>query len=292
MAIFFGLSTMDVVYFLDELPGENKKSRASSFYVCSGGPSANAAITYSILSGECYLATPLGDGPIAKSIFEECLVYGVEVVDMAADRKVEPTVASIAVTGNGKNRTIWSYVPERDLFDVFPFLIDKKNSEKFVQFDGSFMADSIKIARLLKENGYSIVLDAGSWKSGSERLIPLCDVVIASESFKIPEGLMHGAKDSIDWISKNGVKFVAKTNDDRNIVGYSENSYFELSPPHVSAIDTLAAGDVFHGAFNYMFFCKKLNFIDSVYEASRVASCSCRYVGPRKGVLEYASNGF
>lgn len=291
MSFFFGLSTFDTVYFFDNLPNENGKARAKDFYICSGGPSANAAITYKILGGDCSLITPLGCGPVANRILSEFGQYDLPVVDIASDVGVEPTIASIAVTGDGKNRTIWSFVPNRTLSNLdVSSLYDER--PLFVHFDGYFMSESISFAKILKAKGYKIVFDAGSWKDGTESLVELCDVVIASSLFKVPEYINLEAEDSLDWFYKMGVKLAAKTNDEKSIVGYDESGRFEVSPPPIEAVDTLGAGDVFHGAFNFMFFDRNLGFFDALSKASVVASRSCLYVGPREGVLNYKINGF
>jgi sugar/nucleoside kinase (ribokinase family) len=43
-------------------------------------------------------------------------------------------------------------------------------------------------------------------------------------------------------------------------------------------VDTLGAGDVFHGAFCY-YFAQTGDFAGSLQAASRVAAVSCRYFG-------------
>ena len=48
----------------------------------------------------------------------------------------------------------------------------------------------------------------------------------------------------------------------------------------VNVIDTLGAGDIFHGAFCY-YFIQTGEFQQSLEEAAKVAAISCTYRGPR-----------
>ena len=58
--IFVGLSTIDVVYGVDEFPAANTKVAAHSQEVFVGGPATNAAVTFAQLGGEPALVTAVG----------------------------------------------------------------------------------------------------------------------------------------------------------------------------------------------------------------------------------------
>jgi sugar/nucleoside kinase (ribokinase family) len=49
----------------------------------------------------------------------------------------------------------------------------------------------------------------------------------------------------------------------------------------VAAVDTMGAGDIFHGAFCY-FFSIGYGFEESLERAAEIASESCRYRGTRE----------
>ncbi|MGZ5947604.1 MAG: PfkB family carbohydrate kinase, partial [Caulobacteraceae bacterium] len=53
-----------------------------------------------------------------------------------------------------------------------------------------------------------------------------------------------------------------------------------IAPPTVEAIDTLGAGDIFHGAFCHAF-AESGDFSASLARAAEVASLSCASWGPR-----------
>ena len=53
--IFVGLSTVDIVYRVDEFPLANRKIAAQSQDVFAGGPATNAALAFSHLGGDATL---------------------------------------------------------------------------------------------------------------------------------------------------------------------------------------------------------------------------------------------
>ncbi len=69
--IFVGLSTIDVVYNVDEFPQTNTKVVAQSQSIFVGGPATNAAIAFSRLGGEAALVTAVGRNALANVVREE-----------------------------------------------------------------------------------------------------------------------------------------------------------------------------------------------------------------------------
>ena len=65
------------------------------------------------------------------------------------------------------------------------------------------------------------------------------------------------------------------------VIYFDNDTVKEIPVPEVPAIDTLGAGDVFHGAFCY-YYAKGLNFAKALEEAVIVAANSCKYFGTRE----------
>ena len=69
--LFAGRTTLDAVYFLDALPGEDAKVFARAFHMAPGGPACNAAITHALLGGRATLLSAVGQGPAADLVRRE-----------------------------------------------------------------------------------------------------------------------------------------------------------------------------------------------------------------------------
>jgi len=53
--IFVGLTTLDVVQFVDGMPSSNRKTTARESWLAAGGPAAVAAVAFSALGGSATL---------------------------------------------------------------------------------------------------------------------------------------------------------------------------------------------------------------------------------------------
>jgi len=61
----------------------------------------------------------------------------------------------------------------------------------------------------------------------------------------------------------------------------------EIRPPAAAAIDTLGAGDIFHGAFCHAF-AESGDLSASLASAAEIASRACAFWGPRRWIAERA----
>lgn len=287
--MFVGLSSFDNVYILDRLPMENEKARALRYFNCAGGPSLNAAITFAILAGSGVLFSPLGRNLFSDFIFQECDRFGVRLVDVAMRSDYQTTVASIALSDNGRSRTIWSF-SSRPEIDVVAVLAGLDQRPSFLHLDGYYLDNILPVVARAKEMSVPLVLDGGSWKPGTEKLLPECAIVIASEKFVPPN--IEKERDVLDYLKALGIRMAAITRGDKSIIGFDAHTSFEIETPRISPVDTLGAGDVFHGAFNWAYFTIQQTFKTALSTAADVAALSCMHYGPRIGVQEYAKRLF
>lgn len=260
--LFVGLCTKDVIYYIDEFPRNNHKTKTEAFNTYIGGPAANAAITYAALGGNATLATCLGNSPESLKMMDELKTYGVDVLNYSGYDAL-PNMASIFVTEDG-NRTIVS--------GQHPFLADKEfdlQDYDFVMFDLNQQEISIDILQKMKDK--PIVLDAGSIKPNTDMFLKWADIVIASEDF------MDESGKTIFMMNCPAVH-KAITRGERPIL-YNN---MEIAVKKVDSIDTLGAGDIFHGAFCYFYFECKKNCEDALRLAADVAGESVKYRGPRE----------
>jgi len=287
--LFAGLTGLDIVYYQGWLPNENKKSKTNNYHIYTGGPAANAAITYAMLGGRARLITCIGQSEIGEVIRKELLLYGVELIDCAENQTIMPNISSISVNTDNGSRTIWS--------GQQPYNQNLPDSLSGIMKDALFcLSDcnqheiAIKVLQQAKKYGIPIVLDAGSWKEQTLEYLKLADEVIASEDCRPPEDISGHKSNGMDFIDislHSGVRNTAVTCGEKPIRWKSNRASGYIEPISVTAKDTLGAGDIFHGAYCYFRYVKKMPFPDSLKHASKVASFSVEYFGPREGVIKY-----
>jgi sugar/nucleoside kinase (ribokinase family) len=286
-ALFAGLSTVDVLHVVRDLPRRDSKVRASSQHILAGGPATNAAITFAFLGGASLLATAVGRHPIAAVIRQELDSRSVLLLyDMAHTRDEVPPISSIMVMERTGERSVVSANAK-----VFPPLQPELNptwldSVEIVLVDGHYMSLCIKIAAEASSRRIPVVLDGGSWKSGMDELLSHVDIAICSEDFR-PPGCASGPQ-VFDFLGDKGVSHSAITRGGRPVSYMSEGLVGEIPVEAVDVVDTLGAGDVLHGAFCYSMCQTGYQFVESLARASRIATFSCLFRGTRRWMDDFA----
>lgn len=287
--LFIGRATVDLIQSVDTFPAADDKAVARGTALSGGGPALNAAITFAHLSaadgGRATLAARVGrDNLLSDLLREECARHGVELIDLAGAGDFRPSVSGVlsardtgtrcCVTGPeaGDGAAAEVALPELDALDVV--LLDQ------------FQPDVLRAhAPALRATGTPVVLDGGSWKPWSAEVLDLVSLPVVSERFL--EG--HDAPAG-DVLGARGFDRFAVTHGARGVSYRAGGRDGHVAAPEVSAVDTLAAGDIFHGAFCYHH-ARGEPFADALAAASRVAAESTRHLGPRAWMTAEAGHG-
>ncbi|QGK68799.1 ribokinase [Allosaccharopolyspora coralli] len=245
-AVFVGLATVDLVQRVERLPGPNEKVAALDAELLAGGPAAVAALTASVLGSESVLVTALGRHPFAASATAELHEHGVRVLDSADTGGVPPVSAVTVQSGTGERSVVSRSAAGRVSTppDAFSEVV---GGADLVLLDGHYPELALAAARLASSAGVPVLLDGGSWKPVLTDLLPLVDVAVCSEDFRAPG--TDTPESQGPALLDRGVDAVAVTRGAAPVLCWSlRGEPEELSVPPVDAVDTLGAGDVFHGA--------------------------------------------
>ncbi|MEM7556263.1 MAG: sugar kinase [Cyanobacteria bacterium P01_A01_bin.84] len=290
--LFVGLTTLDLIYLADSPPSANQKLVAADYTVAAGGPATNAAIAFSYLGSHsgnysgnyihcAKICGVIGSHPMTHLINGDLDAHQIEVIDLKKNTHNPPPVSSIIVTQGTGERAVISInavrtpaqkndIPKNILQDVDIVLID-----------GHQMEIGYAIAQMAKVANIPIVVDGGSWKPGFDNILPLVDYAICSANFYPP-----GCKTSdgvLEYLTRLNIPYIAITQGNQPIQykTYSQkDTVMYADVPKIHSIDTLGAGDIFHGAFCHYILHE--NFTDALLLAAKVASYSCKFFGTRR----------
>jgi sugar/nucleoside kinase (ribokinase family) len=284
-ALMVGIATVDIAYMVEQYPPEDSKATASDQILGAGGPAANAAVAFAALEGRSpTLLTALGRHPLASIAREDLSKHDVSIVDATPDFQYPPTLSSILISRSGLTRTIVS----RDGADFHPRFTyrytELLDTADIVLFDGHHPELASNLAPFAHARNIPIVLDIGRYKPVYDLLLPLADIAICSASFQPPEARTGEPDAILAYLHQRGVLHAAITNGPEPIRFSSGDATPSDMPISESVVvDTLAAGDTLHGAFCY-YWLKTRSFEDSLAQASRIATESCQYFGPREWI--------
>ena len=273
--LFWGLLTIDLHYFTDHFPIENTKTKVKKFDTYIGGPATNAAITFQHMGGNTRLATAIGKNPFHSMIMDDIAQYNMDVLDLKTNENVDPVFASIITNESSGERTIFSYHPPKANMNNVQ---DITEDIDIALFDGFYIETAIEKAKECRDRGIITVLDGGSWKNKTDELLKYIDIAICSEDF-VPPGVTRQV-DVTAYLLNKGVKKAAITRGHKSVIVNEGEVNLLVEVPKTKVVDTLGAGDIFHGAFSF-FYAQNQNFISSLEKAAEVASYSCRFHGPR-----------
>ncbi|XGV96264.1 MAG: sugar kinase [Leptolyngbya sp. BL-A-14] len=280
--LFVGLVTLDLVYLVHRLPTANEKMVASDYTVAAGGPATNAAVAFSYSGNQAIVLAALGAHPMTQLIVADLHHCAVSLADLDPTRVEPPPVSSIMVTEQTGERAVVSINAAKMQAATDRIPADCLKDIAVVLIDGHQMDVGRTIAEQASTRKIPIVIDGGSWKPGFETVLPFADYVICSANFHPPN--CQTAEDVVGYLSALGIPHIAITQGQHPIVYRTGTQSGQIDVPSVRAIDTLGAGDFFHGAFCHAIL--QEDFRDALAIAARVAAQSCQHFGTRRWMEE------
>ncbi len=276
--LFVGLVTLDFVYLATGAPQNNQKIVASDYTVSAGGPATNAAATFSYLGNQANLLGVVGTHPITEIIKADLTSCRIKLLDLAPKANQIPPVSAVIITQGTGERAVVSINAVKTQGTSNNLPADFLSKIDIVLIDGHQMTVGEALARDAKTKNIPVVVDGGSWKQGFERILPFVDYAICSANFYPPN--CNNSERVFDYLSAFGISHIAITCGEQPIQYLSDNEIRTLEVPNVKIVDTLGAGDIFHGAFCHFILFK--NFTEALMDSAQIAANSCQAFGTRR----------
>jgi len=243
-----GQVVQDFVFAIDSMPKRAEKYRASDFYHSGGGPAASAAVTIVKLGGHAKLAARVGDDDVANSIVSELEGFGVDCAHVKRFDGCSSSLSAVLIDSQGE-RLIINYL-DPDL-PSNPAWLPKKISGDFnaVLADTRWPEAAEQMLTRAKTKGIPAILDA-------DQPIPATGgLLTAASHIAFSAAGLHdlAGHDRFDQALRSvyadtGV-WCCVTLGDAGVFYIEGNLARRMPAADVKAVDTLGAGDVWHGAF-------------------------------------------
>ena len=277
--ICVGIATLDYIYGVETLPTEGKKYRASALEVQGGGIAANAAVAIARLGGAASLLTRLGDDLTGDAVRTGLVCEGVDVAASLAEAGRRTPVSAIMVDNAGE-RMIMSY-SDPDMPTEPPWLPKLlPPGTGAVLGDTRWAEGALHLFQLARGAGIPAVLD------GDRRPVDPCLLTTATHVAFSEIGLQEqtGLKDIHLALSSftPGCCWLAVTAGERGVWVCDHGEIRHVPAFEVEVVDTLGAGDVWHGAFALALAERQPEF-QAVRFANAAAAIKCTRFGGRKG---------
>jgi sulfofructose kinase len=241
-----GIATHDFIFGVDQMPSQASKYRARQFASHGGGSAANYATTIARLGGRVALVSRLGDDPIGDTIVADLTREGVDCRLMKRFAGRTSSLSAIIVDPAGVGMII-NYL-DYDLPEDASWLPDLPADTRAVMADSRWPQGNLVLLQRARARGIPAILD-GDLPGVSPEAIKAATMVAFSS-----EGL---AASTSEPDCEAGLRKAAQGSDAVMIVTQGGQGVSWLDPAgrfchrpayRVEAVDTLGAGDVFHGA--------------------------------------------
>lgn len=266
---------IDLTCLVEDFPAADAKTKALANDIIPGGSALNAAVTFAHLGGEAHLASAFGaDGPFRALLYDDLGRHGVTPIDVCADPDYSIPLSTVVSTRSTGERMIINAAGEecaqlRDLPDLFDGAFD------LIQLDQYECPFVLAHAEAIRNFGGPVILDGGSWKDCSLDYLRLADIPIVSEEF-----FTGGRKVFAAECAALGIERWAMTRGGRGVIWQDHGQSGKIPALRVPAVDTLGAGDIFHGAFCNAF-AETGEFVAALERANEVAAHSSKSPGTR-----------
>lgn len=275
-----GIATLDYVYGLDAIPASAEKYRARDLSIVGGGLAANASVAVARLGGQSWLATRLGDDLTGAAIVAELEEEGVRTVHCRRFPGLRSPVSAILVDSAGE-RLVVSYSEPQ--MPANPSWLPSALPEGIgaVLGDTRWEDGAAAMFRLARERGLPAVLDGDRAPAHPDVLGLATHVAFSEQGLKEVTGIAD-PRAGMAHLGQAAENWVAVTMGPRGVLYFRDGRIHHLPGFEVTAVDTLAAGDVWHGSFA-LALAEGQGELQAMRFASAAAALKCTRFGGRKG---------
>jgi sugar/nucleoside kinase (ribokinase family) len=247
-----GIIVLDEVFRVDRFPQPDAKTPAHGFFVVNGGCAANAAVAIARLGGRALLAGPLGGPPGEDANGDRVLAaLARERVDCSGCQRIAgaPTALSAIFLDPHGDRMIVTHHDDR-LATLTPSNpAQLAASADVVLADNRFPEFVRPICAAARARGLTVVLDADRPTQMSDDLFRIATHVVFSSECLRATAELDDLVAALAAVAHMTPSFLAVTHGPHDVLWLEGASLHKTPVFPVKAVDTLGAGDVFHGAF-------------------------------------------
>jgi sugar/nucleoside kinase (ribokinase family) len=246
-----GMPVRDLTFHTPSVPGRGSKENATSFDEICGGNALNAAIAIVRLGGRASICGPMGDAreTATRFIFDQMKQEGIDTTHLIHMPGLVTPISAVMIDPSGE-RTIVTFrdpklwhvkLPDSDtlLQDCAAILTESRCAE----FCTDLCAEAVR-------RGIPVVVDVDRAMSLREGLLNASThLVFSSEPLQETADVSDDGQ-ALHKLAKLTNSFLAGTRGPRGTIWRDEQGQLQETPAFpVHTVDTLGAGDVFHGAF-------------------------------------------
>ena len=282
--VCLGAATYDTIFRVDPLPTRPGKVLPTDVVQVAHGMASSAAAAIARLGGRSTLFARVGDDAVGDTIVRDLSESGVDCRFVRRCEGVRSPICTVLVDAAGERIVVPYYDPRLER-DPAWLPLDAIAAADAALVDVRWPEGAAVVLRTARDAGAPAVLDAdvgprevilGLARLASHAVFSEPAATIVSGESEPASALIRLAKELDGFVA------VTAGADGCFWLDRQSGTIRRLRPPPVVAVDTLAAGDVFHGAFT-LALAEHRSTEAAIAFANVAAALKCRTFGGRLG---------
>lgn len=246
-----GMPVRDLTFRIEELPERGFKVNATHFDEICGGNALNAAIGIARLGGRASICGPMGDVGETSSryIFDKLADEGIDTRHIVHMPGLVTPISNIMIDPSGERTIVTFRDPEL-------WKVHLSNTDELLEDCDAILTENrcaefcTDLCDEARRRGIPVIVDVDRTMSMREGLLTASShLVFSSEALQATAGVADDAE-ALKKIARLTPSFLAGTRGALGTLWLDEQQNLRQTPAFpVHTVDTLGAGDVFHGAF-------------------------------------------
>lgn len=288
-----GSNMVDLITYVDRMPGPGETLEAPTFEMGCGGKGANQAVAAARLGAEVMMVTRVGDDVFADNTIRNLASFGVDTRHVVKVAGKSSGVAPIFVEQSGENSIL---IVKGANADLLPVEVDKAAADLkecgLILMQMEVPVETVyHTIELAAKNGIETILNPAPAAANldPERIRQVTFLVPNESELALLSGLPTDTDEDIVSAARSliarGIRTVIVTLGGRGARMITSKEIVNIDPVKVTPKDTTGAGDAFIGSFA-RFYAETREVVSSLKKASLYAAHSITRPGTQKA---YAS---
>ena len=244
-----GAACLTAIYRVAAIPPAPGKALASQAVRVTDGMAISAACAFARLGGRAAVWARLGDDAQGEAMRAELSAAGLDVAGLRACPGGKSSHAAVAVDSRGERQVIVFHDPGLD-DDPAWLPLASLDGASFLHSDVRWKSGSIRAMKAARDKSLRVMLDAETTDPAIlAELVPLASHAVFSDAGLAVHTGTGDVVAGLRAVAARGTHaHVGASCGAKGYVWLEDGEIRRVPAPAVNAIDTLAAGDVFHGA--------------------------------------------
>lgn len=288
-----GSNMVDLITYVDRMPGPGETLEAPTFEMGCGGKGANQAVAAARLGAEVMMVTRVGDDVFADNTIRNLASFGVNTRHVVKVAGKSSGVAPIFVEQSGENSIL---IVKGANADLLPVEVDKAAADLkecgLILMQMEVPVETVyHTIEFAAQNGIETILNPAPAAANldPERIRQVTFLVPNESELALLSGLPTDTDEDIVSAARSliarGIRTVIVTLGARGARMITSDEIVNIEPVKVTPKDTTGAGDAFIGSFA-RFYAETREVVSSLKKASLYAAHSITRPGTQKA---YAS---